>query len=136
MVFLTSDSTSSEVRVSEPNAFDRVSPVEDPAWQAAWETEDNYWTENFTGRPYALGADYYDRFRPAYRYGFESARSHMGRRWEDAESDLRAGWERYEHRGEHGSTWDEIKEAVRDAWDRVVGASRTPAEDRRPNVRE
>jgi hypothetical protein len=122
--------------VSEPNAFDRVSPVEDPAWRAAWETEDNYWFENFTSRPYALGPDYYERFRPGYRYGFESARSHMGRRWEDAESDLRSGWERYEHRGENGSTWDEIKEAVRDAWDRVVGASRTPAEDRRPNVRE
>ncbi len=48
----------------------------------------------------------------------------------------RAGWDRYQHRGENGSTWDEIKAAVRDAWDRVVGASRTPAEDRRPNVRE
>ncbi len=121
--------------MSEPNAFDRVSPLEDSAWQAAWETEDNYWTENFSSRPYALGADYYDRFRPAYRYGFESAQSHMGRRWDDAEPDLRAGWERYEHRG-NASTWDEIKEAVRDAWDRVVGASRSPAEDRRPNVRE
>ena len=43
-------------------------------WKAAWETEDNYWQENFSSRPYALGPDYYDRFRPAYRYGFESAR--------------------------------------------------------------
>ena len=67
-------------------------------WKAAWETEDNYWQENFTSRPYALGPDYYDRFRPAYRYGFESARDDMGRSWDDAEPDLRAGWERSRRR--------------------------------------
>jgi len=130
------NSSSKEVPVSDPNAFDRVSPAEDPDWKAAWETEDNYWTENFTSRPYALGPDYYDRFRPAYRYGFESAQSHMGRPWEDAETDLQAGWEQYQHRGENGSTWDDIKAAVRDAWDRVVGAPRSSAEERSPNARE
>src|SRR5829696_4046204 len=86
--------------MSDPNAFDRVSPAEDSTWQASWETEDNYWTENFSSRPYALGPDYYDRFRPGYRYGFESAQHHVGRDWDEAEPDLRQGWERYEHRGE------------------------------------
>ena len=90
-------------------------------WKAAWETEDNYWQENFSSRPYALGPDYYDRFRPAYRYGFESARHHLGRGWDDAESDLRTGWERYGSESGSPSTWDEIKAAVRDAWDRVTG---------------
>src|ERR687898_3313265 len=78
--------------MSDPNAFDRVSPSDESGWRAAWETEDNYWHENFTSRPYALGPDYYERFRPGYRYGFESARHHVGRRWEDAEADLQAGW--------------------------------------------
>ena len=123
--------------MSEPQSFDRVTPAAgDPQWQASWETEDNYWYENFTSRPYALGPDYYDRFRPAYRYGFESALHHLGRPWEDAEPDLREGWERYEHRGEHSSTWDEIKHAVRDAWDRVTGNRTAEAEARRPQVRE
>jgi hypothetical protein len=90
-------------------------------WLAAWQTEDNYWHENFTSRPYAIGPDYYERFRPAYRYGFESARHGMGRRWDEAEPDLRAGWQRYEHRGEASSVWEDIKDAVRDAWDRVAG---------------
>ena len=72
-------------------------------WLAAWETEDNYWHENFSSRPYAIGPDYYDRFRPAYRYGFESATHGLGRTWDDAEPDLRAGWERYQHRGEASS---------------------------------
>jgi hypothetical protein len=109
---------------------------DDPAWAASWETEDNYWTENFSSRPYALGPDYYDRFRPAYRYGFESGRQSLGRTWEDAESDLREGWDRYEHRGEHSSAWEEIKEAVRDAWDRVTGARTAESEARRPHIRE
>lgn len=91
-------------------------------WQAAWETEDNYWQENFSSRPYALGADYYDKFRPAYRYGFESARDGLGRTWDDAEADLRSGWDRREYDSSATiSTWDEIRAAVRDAWDRVTG---------------
>ena len=95
------------------------SPSDD--WLAAWDTEDNYWHENFSSRPYALGADYYDRFRPAYRYGFESGLHNLGRTWDDAEPDLRQGWDRYEHRGANPTAWDEIKAAVRDAWDRVAG---------------
>jgi hypothetical protein len=95
--------------------------VRDPSWKAAWETEDNYWFENFSSRPYALGPDFYDRFRPGFRYGFESAHHNMGRSWEEAEADLRRGWDAYEHRGTDPSPWEEIKEAVRDAWERVTG---------------
>ena len=44
---------------------------------------------------------------------------------DDAEPDRRAGLERYEHRGGASSMWEDIKEAVRDAWDRVVGTPDT-----------
>ena len=101
---------------------DPSNPLRDD-WAAAWETEDNFWHENFSSRPYAIGPDYYERFRPAYRYGFESARHHSGRTFDDAESDLKTGWDRYEHRGDNRSAWEEIKDAVRDAWDRVTGHS-------------
>jgi hypothetical protein len=120
--------------MTDPNSFDRVSPSEGQIWQASWETEDNYWHENFSSRPYALGPDYYDRFRPAYRYGFESAKHHLGRSWDEAETDLRSGWDRYEHRS--SSAWDEIKDAVRDAWDRITGGTTADAERRNPQVRE
>src|SRR6476469_6095991 len=93
---------------------ERDSLPADPTWKAAWETEDNYWYENFSSRPYALGPDYYDRFRPAYRYGFESARHHLGRSWDDAEPDLRTGWDRLSNETGTPSTWGEIKAAVRD----------------------
>ena len=105
-------------------------------WKAAWETEDNYWEENFSSRPYALGPDYYDRFRPAYRYGFESARDSLGRSWDDAEPDLRSGWERYQEESGTPSVWDEIKAAVRDAWDRVASGRSADSEVRHPQIRE
>jgi len=34
---------------------------------------------------------------------------------EDVETDLPRSWNAYEHRGT--STWEQMKEAVRDAWD-------------------
>jgi hypothetical protein len=105
-------------------------------WKAAWETEDNYWEENFSSRPYALGPDYYDRFRPAFRYGFESARDSLGRSWDDAEPDLRSGWERYQEESGTPSAWDEIKAAVRDAWDRVASGRTADSEVRHPQIRE
>ena len=105
-------------------------------WKAAWETEDNYWEENFSSRPYSLGPDYYDRFRPAYRYGFESARDSLGRSWDDAEPDLRSGWQRYQEESGTPSAWDEMKAAVRDAWDRVVSGRTADSEVRHPQIRE
>ena len=90
------------------------------AYNRTCEQEDRWWIENFTSRPYASGYTY-DEFRPAYRYGFESGRHNMGRSWTDVESDLRTGWDKYEHRGTAGSTWEHIKDAVRDAWPRVTG---------------
>lgn len=87
-----------------------------------WDVEDKWWADNFATRPYNVGrTERYEQLRPAYRYGFESAQHHVGRSFAEAEPDLRAGWDRYEHRGEHESKWDEIKDAVRDAWERVVG---------------
>ncbi|HXW04469.1 MAG TPA: hypothetical protein VD833_04495 [Vicinamibacterales bacterium] len=83
-----------------------------------WDVEDSYWKSNYRTRPYASSNDY-DYYRPGYRYGYESAHRYSGRTWEDAESDLRANWNTYEHRGQ--STWEQMKEAVRDAWNRVTG---------------
>ena len=85
-----------------------------------WDQEDLWWKENFNSRPYAAGGSY-EEFQPAYRYGFESGRHNMGRTCSDVETDLRSGWDKYEHRGASGSTWENIKDAVRDAWHRVTG---------------
>ena len=85
-----------------------------------WTQEDKWWEQNFSSRPYASGRTY-DDFRPAYRYGFESGQHHMGRNWNDVESDLRTGWDKFEHRPAGGAAWENVKDAVRDAWHRITG---------------
>ena len=85
-----------------------------------WNEEDRFWRDNYSSRSYARDRDY-DEIRPAYRFGTESATRHRGRDWNDIEPDLRREWDSYEHRGSSRSTWEEIKQAAKDAWDRVTG---------------
>ena len=89
-----------------------------------WTDDDNYWRTNYKARPYA-GQRTYDDFRPGYQYGYESAQQFRGRDWNDVENDLEAGWSKWEHRGK--SAWQDVKEAVRDAWARVTGHDNQPA---------
>lgn len=60
----------------------------------------------------------YEEFRPAYHYGMDLRSSARGRDWRQVEPEARREWER-SHR-EHG-TWDEVKDAVREGWNRVTG---------------
>ena len=85
-----------------------------------WTTESGYWRENYKTRPYAAGHDY-TFFEPAYRYGYEAADQYRGRSWNDVQADLERGWENYKLRGK--LAWNEIKDAVRDSWDRATGNS-------------
>jgi hypothetical protein len=93
-----------------------------------WSSEESYWRENYASRPYASSDRGFDYFRPGYRYGFESASRLRGRDWNEVEPELRGGWERFEHRGQ--STWEHVKDAVKDAWRRATGADREPGADR------
>lgn len=88
---------------------------------ADWGTEDRFWRENFSTRPYRKADRGYEHYQPGYRYGFESANRYSGREWNDVEPELRSGWDSYEHRGSGQSTWEDIKDSVRDAWDKVRG---------------
>ena len=86
-----------------------------------WSTEERWWQDNYRSRPYAKQDHSFDRYRGAYRYGFESGHRNQNRSWNDSEQDLRKGWDSYPHRGNEKSTWDEVKDAVKDAWSRVTG---------------
>ena len=83
-----------------------------------WRTEEQYWRDNWTNRPYVSADRGFDYYRPGYQYGYEAATRYRGRNWNDVENELRSDWDRYEHRGE--STWDHMKDAVRDAWNRMT----------------
>ena len=84
-----------------------------------WEDEDTYWRSNFHNRPYAKSGTEYDFYRPGYRYGYESATRYQNRKWDEVEPELSRDWNTYQYRGT--STWEQVKNAVRDAWDRVTG---------------
>lgn len=86
-----------------------------------WSSERGWWQENYRSRPYATADRGFEFYEPGYRYGTESATRFRGRSWDDAENDLRSGWDSYESRGSNRSTWEEIKASVRDAWDRMTG---------------
>jgi len=88
--------------------------------QFGWDDEDAYWRTNYRDRPYASshGKDY-AFYQPGYRYGFDAANRFHDRDWSEVETDLSKNWNSYEHRGT--STWEQVKDAVRDAWDRVTG---------------
>jgi hypothetical protein len=90
-----------------------------PGAMLDWTTEEDYWRTNYSNRPYIGQNRDFDYWKPAYRYGYESANRHHGRKWDEVESDLRTGWDKYEHRGM--STWEQIKDAVRDGWNRLTG---------------
>lgn len=85
-----------------------------------WGQEDLWWQENFASRSYAVGRDYQE-LRPAYQYGFESASHYLGREWKDVETDLRSGWDKFEGKGPGGARWENVKDAVKDAWHRITG---------------
>jgi hypothetical protein len=90
------------------------------AEQMGWNDEDAYWRTNYGSRPYAsTGGRDYSYYQPAYRYGFDAAHKYRGREWNDVEPELSSNWSTYAQRGT--STWEQMKAAVRDAWDRVTG---------------
>jgi hypothetical protein len=83
------------------------------------QTDREHWSGQYGSRPYAQADRGFEHYEPAYRYGTVAARRYGGREWNDVEGDLERGWDTA--RGTSTSTWAEMKDAVRDAWDRVRG---------------
>jgi hypothetical protein len=73
----------------------------------------NHWRNN-----YASSGGLYEDYAPAYQYGSRLADSdpYQGRRWEDAESDVRSDWESRNP----GSAWQKFKAAIRHGWERMT----------------
>jgi len=89
-----------------------------------FESYDAEFRKNFTGT-YGSRENNgnYEKYVPAYRYGYEltSDKRYSGKEWSAFESDVKRDWET---RNPGQGAWDEVKDAVRHAWDAVRG--RTP----------
>jgi hypothetical protein len=80
--------------------------------------EHRYWRENFASRPYVQRDHSYDEYGPAYQYGWESYKRHVGRTFNEVESDLAGEWQSAKQKSR--LKWEQAKEAARDAWNRVA----------------
>jgi hypothetical protein len=65
---------------------------------------------------YLVSGYTYQDYEPAYRYGHTLAmnQQYRGRDWAEIEPEVRSQWER-----EHYGTWEQFKDSIRYAWDRV-----------------
>lgn len=83
--------------------------------------EDTYWEQTHRNRPYVEKDISWEQYRPAYRYGVASATklpAEHSETFEEMESRLRRGWG-HAH-GKSNLTWNQAREAVRDAYDRAI----------------
>lgn len=79
--------------------------------------QDAYWRENYSSRPYVSRGAPYEKYQPAYRFGWEARGRYGELNWEGAESRLRQEW--LEAQGTAGQAWGEARDAARDAWNRI-----------------
>ena len=87
--------------------------------------EDEWWRQNYGGRPYAKAGEPYETYRPAYNYGWQARMMHGDSEWPEIEPNLEAGW--MAARGDSKLEWADARHAAKDAWDRVgppIGAGR------------
>jgi len=73
----------------------------------------SHWQSN-----YANSGMTYDRYQPAYRYGYTLANDqrYRGRNWSDVESTARREWE-----NQNQGPWENFKDSVRYAWEQARG---------------
>jgi len=64
------------------------------------------------------GIGNYERFQPAYRYGYTLAtdKRYQGRSWGDIEPEARRTWN-----SQHQNSWEDFKDAIQYSWDKVRG---------------
>ena len=84
--------------------------------------EEEYWRETYRTRPYFRQDLDYSEYAPAYRYGWESAarEDYQNRTFEEIEPNLQRDWEA--DRSRYPRPWSEMREAIRDAYNRTRGA--------------
>jgi uncharacterized protein (TIGR02271 family) len=81
-----------------------------------WETFDNDFRTHHGTAFSTLGS--YERYQPAYQYGYTLASDerYRGRSWSEIEPEARRAWN-----SQNQNTWEDFKDAVQYSWDKVRG---------------
>ncbi len=83
--------------------------------------EDAYWRGNYMHRPYVAAGSSFDDYGPAYGYGVASWGRYPGRSFDELEAELARDWT--SARGRSNLDWALARNATRDGWGRVSGAT-------------
>jgi len=104
-----------EVEV-EPIAGSSRTVTSGPTKISSYETYDPDFRTHYQTVFSGLGK--YDRFEPAYRYGYTLAtdKRYQGSDWSTVEAEARKSWN-----SQHQNSWEDFKDAVRYSWDKVRG---------------
>lgn len=117
----------SEWRSSGWTGFDANSSVASGTYAGAssrYEDFENDFRNDWKAR-YGSSGYGFERYQPAYRYGYESRSRYHGRNWSDAERDVRSDWER-QHPNER---WEDFKDSIRTGWEKFKGEVRETGRD-------
>jgi hypothetical protein len=79
--------------------------------------EGDYWSRNYSSRPYVKSGSVYDDYAPAYRLGYERYGEYHGRNFDEVEPEFRRHWD--SGRGTSTLAWEDAKHATRDAFERA-----------------
>jgi uncharacterized protein (TIGR02271 family) len=107
---------------SAGSTWEKMKDAIKSGWERITGDDDSYYRNHYNATySSTTGAGDYDRYKPAYSYGSEMRQSQMyrNRPWDEVEPDLRSGWEA-RNAGSTGSTWENIKAAVRHGWDKIT----------------
>ncbi len=91
--------------------------------------EDEYWRGTYVELLYVETGRNYEYYRPAYRFGWESYSQYANREFDELDETLARGWDT--RRGNSQQTWQEAREAARDAFRRASDPGRLPYAGRR-----
>lgn len=105
------------------STWEKMKDAVKSGWDRMTTDDDDSYYRNHYNATYSstTGASDYDSYKPAYSYGSEMRQSQMyrNRPWDEVEPDLRSGWEA-RNTGSTGSTWENMKAAVRHGWDKMT----------------
>jgi hypothetical protein len=83
-----------------------------------WDTENQYWRNQYSTRSYYRPAMNYSAYEPAYRYGYDLYLRNNGRAYNELDQDeLNRGW--VQARGESLVDWQTAQIATQDAYNRL-----------------
>lgn len=105
-----------EVEVEQLGGSGRTTGMGSGNMGMAYDTFDSDFRTHFQSSFRDRGS--YDRYQPAYRYGYTLASDdrYRNRNWNEIEPEVRQAWN-----NQNQNTWDEFKDAVQYSWDKVRG---------------